>query len=461
MPNAFAYLMLLTWPLVSVLLFRRLPAGRALIASLLLAYLFLPPPPAGFDFPLLPPLTKETIPSLMIVLICLVMYRGQITLLPEGRIAKALILVFILSPFLTVLTNFDPVFWGEIGLPALQLREAVAMMLQQGLIIAPLLLARNFLRKDTDHRDLLLALFAGGMVYSLFMLVEIRLSPQINIWVYGYFQHYFEQMIRFGGFRPIVFLYHGLWVAFFALTAVLAAVALARAALGQRLVGFAVAALYLMAVLVLCKSVASIIYALALVPMVALFGQRLQLHVAVVLAFLALAYPLLKGADLVPQDAMLQMAEGIDSDRANSLRFRFDQETILLERAAEKPLFGWGTWGRNHIMDQNTGQFLTVTDGRWILVIGVLGWVGFLAEMGLLTLPVFLLWARTRGADPASLSPWIGPIALILVINVVDLIPNATITPLTWLFAGAVLGYAESMVVQRRRRVLAPLRTIL
>jgi len=360
-----------------------------------------------------------------------------------------------------VLTNFDPVFWGEIGLPALQLREAVAMMLQQGLIIAPLLLARNFLRKDTDHRDLLLALFAGGMVYSLFMLVEIRLSPQINIWVYGYFQHYFEQMIRFGGFRPIVFLYHGLWVAFFALTAVLAAVALARAALGQRLVGFAVAALYLMAVLVLCKSVASIIYALALVPMVALFGQRLQLHVAVVLAFLALAYPLLKGADLVPQDAMLQMAEGIDSDRANSLRFRFDQETILLERAAEKPLFGWGTWGRNHIMDQNTGQFLTVTDGRWILVIGVLGWVGFLAEMGLLTLPVFLLWARTRGADPASLSPWIGPIALILVINVVDLIPNATITPLTWLFAGAVLGYAESMVVQRRRRVLAPLRTIL
>lgn len=460
MPNTFAYLMLVTWPLVSVLLFRRLPVGRALIASLLLAYLFLPPPPAGFDFPLLPPLTKETIPSLVIVLVCLVMYRGQITLMPESRIGKVLVVVFVLSPLLTVLTNFEPVFWGRISLPALFLREAVALMLQQGLVIAPLLLARNFLRKDTDQRDLLLALFAGGMLYSLFMLVEIRLSPQINVWVYGYFQHLFDQMIRFGGFRPIVFLYHGLWVAFFALTAVLAAVALARASHGPRLVGFAVAAVYLLVVLVLCKSVASILYALALLPMIALFGQRLQLHVAVVLAFLALAYPLLKGADLVPQDAMLQMAERIDMDRANSLRFRFDQETILLERAAEKPLFGWGTWGRNQIMDPNNGQILTVTDGRWIILIGVLGWVGFLAEMGLLTLPVFLLWAKTRGADPGSLSPWIGPMALILVINVVDLIPNATITPLTWLFAGAVLGYAEKLVVPRRR-ALAPLRTIL
>ena len=461
MPNAFAYLMLVSWPLASILLFRRLPVGRALIASLLLAYLFLPPPPAGFDFPLLPPLTKETIPSLVIVLVCLVMYRGQMTLLPDGLIGKILVAVFILSPLFTVLTNFEPVFWGHIGLPALRLREAVALMIQQGLVIAPLLLARNFLRQESDHRDMLMALFAGGMIYSLFMLIEIRLSPQINVWVYGYFQHLFEQMIRFGGFRPIVFLYHGLWVAFFALTAVLAAVALARAAHGPRLVGFGMAAVYLLVVLVLCKSVASILYALALLPMVALFGQRLQLHVAVVLAFLALGYPLLKGADLVPQETMLHMAEQIDTDRANSLRFRFDQETILLERAAEKPLFGWGTWGRNHIMDPNTGQFLTVTDGRWIIVIGVLGWVGFLAEVGLLTLPIFLIWAKTRDADPKSLSPWIGPMALILVINVIDLIPNATITPLTWLFAGAVLGYAETVVVQRRRQMLAPLRTIL
>ena len=43
----------------------------------------------------------------------------------------------------------------------------------------------------------------------------------------GYFQHSFEQMMRAGGFRPIVFLYHGLWVAFLTATAVLAAFTLA------------------------------------------------------------------------------------------------------------------------------------------------------------------------------------------------------------------------------------------
>ena len=48
------------------------------------------------------------------------------------------------------------------------------------------------------------------------MLVEVRLSPQINTWIYGFFQHDFIQMMRYGGFRPIVFLPHGLWVAFFA-----------------------------------------------------------------------------------------------------------------------------------------------------------------------------------------------------------------------------------------------------
>ena len=215
MPNLFALLMLVLWPVIAVVLFRRLPVGRAIIASLLVAYLFLPPPPAGFDFPLLPPLTKETIPSLAMLLACLILYRDKITLLPETMVGRVLVVVFILSPMATVLTNTEPVFWGQMGLPALKLREGLSTMIQQGLLIAPFLMARNFLRNPGDQRDILRALFIGGMVYSVLMLVEIRLSPQLNIWVYGFFQHNFDQMIRFGGFRPIVFLYHGLWVSFF------------------------------------------------------------------------------------------------------------------------------------------------------------------------------------------------------------------------------------------------------
>jgi hypothetical protein len=49
----------------------------------------------------------------------------------------------------------------------------------------------------------------------------------------------------------------------------------------------------------------------------------------------------------------------------------------------------------------------------------------------------------------------VGPVALLLAINLIELIPNATLMPLTWLLAGAVLGLGEQVrqvagPVQRR-----------
>lgn len=457
MPNSFAFGMLVLWPVVSVILFRKLPIGRAIIAGLLAGYLILPPPPAGFDFPLLPALTKETIPSLVAFILCLVLYRPGMPILPTNIIARVLAIVFVVSPLGTVLTNLEPVFFGRIGLPGLRLREAVGMMAGQAILIMPFLMARHFLTKPSDQRDLLWALLIGGLAYAPLMLIEVRLSPQLNIWIYGFFQHNFEQMMRGDGFRPIVFLYHGLWVAFFAMTSVLAALALLRSEKANRRLALMAAAVFLFAVLILCKSMASILYAMAFAPMVLLLGARMQIRLAALLAFVALAYPLAKGADLVPDDRMLAFAERIDAERAYSMRFRFDNEAILLERAEQKPLFGWGIWSRHHILDENSGEIRTVTDGRWVLVIGTLGWIGFLAEFGLLALPMVLMWWRTRGGIEA-VSPLVGPLILILGINVLDLIPNATITPLTWLIAGAVLGHAEEH--QRRRKpVPAPLRT--
>jgi hypothetical protein len=459
MPNAFASLMLVLWPVISVWLFVRLTPGRALIASLLVAYLILPPPPAGFDFPLMPPLTKQTIPSFVAVLASIVIYRGRLKFLPENPVAKVLVILFIASPLFTVLTNMDPVYFGEYALPALRLREAVALMVQQALLISPMLLARNFLRTDSDLKDLLWAIFIGGMIYSLPILLEIRLSPQINIWVYGYFQHSFEQMIRQGGFRAIVFLYHGLWAAFLMMTTLLAAVTIARSDPSRRAVGWWVCAVYLLGVLVLSKSVASILYGFAFAPAIAFLTVRVQLHLAMVLVVLALAYPALKGADLVPEAQMLTAAERIDPDRANSLQFRLDNENVLFDRAMERPLFGWGSWGRNQIFN-SAGEILTTTDGRWIITIGVFGWLGFLAEFGLLTLPIFLIWRRTTGVLRGTIPPFLGGVALILAVNVLDLLPNATITPMTWLFAGALLGYSEQAQLARRARP-APLQTVL
>ncbi len=186
MPNPFAFLMLAIWPLVTVALFRRLPASRALIAALLAGYLFLPESPAVFDLPLAPPLNKHNIPALSAFVVSLWLYGKQGPFLPQSLVGKVLVLTFILSPMLTVATNGEPVFYGNIGLPGLGPKDAIALALQQFLLMLPFLMARQHLAGGGAQKDILMALMIGGLVYSIPMLIETRLSPQLNNWIYGY-----------------------------------------------------------------------------------------------------------------------------------------------------------------------------------------------------------------------------------------------------------------------------------
>ncbi len=448
MPNTLAYLMLVAWPLIAIVLYQRLPIERAVIWSILGAYLILPPL-ANFDFPLIPPFNKVSIPNLTAFGICVLMLGKRVPFLPETRVGKILILLFILSPIATVLTNSDPIWFKVGGLPGLKAHDSISAVISQVIDILPFILARRLLATEQAQREIVWALMIAGLAYSLPMLVEIRLSPQINVWVYGFFQHDFIQMMREGGFRPIVFLPHGLWVAFFALMALLSAVTLWRNAEPDKQTPLMFASAYLGVVLVLCKSMASLAYALILVPVVRFVGFRTQLRLAAAMALVALFFPLLRGADLVPINAMMTQAEAISADRAQSLGFRFNNENMLLERARERPAFGWGAWGRNRVHDPLTGKDLSVIDGRWIITIGTLGWFGYIAEFGLLAWPILMLAHRARRLGAGPPPPYAGTLALILAVNMIDMLPNATLIPFTWLMAGAVLGYAESLARAR------------
>lgn len=443
MPNLLAFFMLGFWPIVTAVLFQRLPRDRALIWTLLLGYLFLPEPPTAFDLPLLPPLYKHNIPALSALVVIALRDGLPGPLLPKSPVGRGLTLVFILSPLATAAANGDVVSFGRVYLPGLSIKDAIALVLQQFMLLIPFFLARLLLVAGASQKAVLEALMKGGLVYSVLMLIEIRLSPQLNLWVYGYYQHYFGQSVRFGGYRPVVFLYHGLWVAFFCMTAVLSSFALWHLdKTGPRL-RYAAAALYLSAVLFLAKSAGAAAMAMVGVPMVALLGRRLQVYVAFLLAIVALGYPLLKGADLIPQDQIIGAIEQLDEERAASLEFRLNNESILLEHAQERPLLGWGNWGRNQLWDPATGLIATVTDGRWIIALGMFGWVGFLAEFGLLFWPIVLMRRKTRELSDDQISPYISPLTVLLALNMLDLLPNATLTSLTFMIAGALTGYAE------------------
>lgn len=445
MPNTVASLALLAFPIFMMVLFARAQLQTAIIWSLLLGLMFLPEPPAGFDLPLMPAITKHNIPIITVFLIILYRYGLRGPLLPESKLARFLVLLFLFSPVLTTLTNTDPIVNGIVFLPGMDIKNAAAVIVNQFFLILPFLLARQFLATGGDQYTLVKAFAIAGLIYSIPMLIEIRLSPQLHRWVYGFHQHEFLQTVRFGGWRPMVFLYHGLTVAFFMLTAVVSALTLWRSTEAKTATRWLAAFVYLCAILILAKSLGAILYATLLIPLLLLFGNRQLIRGALVLALLAMSYPLLKGAGVIPEREMLELAAQIDPDRAQSLQFRFDQESELLVRANERPLFGWGIYGRNQFFDPNSGQILSVTDGRWIILIGAFGWAGYLAEFGILVLPLLMLWRLSGRPQGEKIALTAAPLCLLLAFNVVELLPNATLTPMTWLIAGALLGHAERL----------------
>lgn len=469
MPNPIAYLMLIAWPLVCLVLFRTQSVERAVVWSILGGYLLLPPL-AEFNLPLVPSMDKVSIPSVSVLVILVLSSAYKVRLWPEMPIARVLVLLLVFSAIPTVLTNPEPILFEVLSnadpilflidaLPGQSVRDIGSVLIGQVLTIVPFLIARQFLSSEAGLREILLALMVGALAYSVPSFIEIRVSPQMNVWVYGFFQHSFEQTMRAGGYRPIVFLPHGLWLALFVCTAAMAAAALARVTPRISRWKAVFGTIYLVVFLVACKSAASIAYGLVLVPFIYFAPRRWMVMLATVFALISVTYPMLRNLGVIPTDAIVAKIAEVNPNRAQSLGYRFDNEEQLLVRAAEKPAFGWSGWGRSLVRDAEDGEILTIPDGRWIIVFGSFGWLGYIAEFGLLGLPLLALGLYVVRHRDAELSPYIGPVALILGITLMDMLLNATLTPFTWLTAGAILGHAERLNPKRTRIPRHGLRT--
>lgn len=455
MPNLFAYIVLFTFPLVVVILFKRLPLQHALVWSIIAGYLLLPLQ-AGFDLPALPPLDKALIPAGCAGLMCLVASRSKpqnFEILRGQTVHWGLILLLLIGPFITVLQNGEPIIIGSTYLPAIRPYDAASMILSMVVMILPFLLGRRYLGSEEGQRILLRALALSILAYSPLILFESRMSPQLNQIVYGFFQHIWAMHVRGDGYRPLVFLNHGLWLAIAVATAFVSGLAMVRlGAAGSTRTKWMLASLYLFFVLLLCRSLGPLGLSLMAAPLILVIGRRLQFLVAAVFAATVLLFPILRGSDLVPTDKLYEFARSISEERAASLQYRLDNEELLLERAAQKPLGGWGSWGRNLVYDEE-GRQNSVTDGYWIIVIGAYGWIGYIAQFGLLTLPIILLGlARNR----LSLGLVSSCFVVIMSINLIDQIPNASVNPVVWLMAGSIMGLYQTAPLKSADAKQAP-----
>lgn len=441
---------LIFWPILTFILARAVPWQNALIASLIGGYLLLPER-GGLDLPLLPPFEKDTIPCLVLFFIALILKPNDVSTsttiaalkswAPKSAIGIILMSFVVFGALLTAVTNSDPLRFAasSVSIPGLTLYDGFSMIVTSVGMILPILLGRKYLSDTKGHQLLLLGLVVWALFYSLLALVEARLSPQMNHWVYGFFPHSWQQHVRGGsGFRPLVFLKHGLLLAIFFAMAAMAAFGMSRINTQHRL-RWLFAGAWLMMTIILSNSLGAALIAIALLPVVLLFSLQLQLLAAGLIAALVLFYPLIRGAGLVPANQIVQVVSQYNTGRALSLQFRLSHEDKLLERANERPLFGWGQRGRNRVFDE-TGRNTSVVDGAWIVTIGQRGWVGYLGEFGLLSVPLLLFALRRRRYNVGQAT---AALCLVLAANMIDMIPNSGRSPITWLIVGALLGRLE------------------
>ena len=434
------------WPFISTALFSNARLPIALLVTIIGGYLLLPTQ-TSFDLPVLPALNKHTVPALVAMIFVLIKSKPQGLratqpewpvlpgLLPRDPVVLFLFLTLFVGHLGTTLMNGDTLFYGWRVLPGLKPYDMLSAMLATMLQLMPFLLARKVLGSPEGQRLTLVVLAIAAAAYSIPIFYELRMSPQLNRIVYGFFPHDFAQHYRSWGWRPIMFLEHGLRLSLFLALAAVAAAVLSTLESGKKRTLWVFMSIWLFGMLVLSKSLGALLSATTALAVLYFLPKRLQILFAFVVTLCVLLYPIIRATNLVPYDKILEV---VTPERAHSLAYRLDSEQVLLEKANERPIFGWGGWGRSRAYD-NDGRDAAVPDGAWIIWLGLGGWMKYISIFGLLSWgSLQLFWQRGKNIDKVSVG-----LALALTVNLIDLIPNSGITPITWLLAGALCGRLE------------------
>jgi len=437
---------LFAWPIVAGVMFARMRLESAAIWSLLAGYLLLPSG-VGVDLPLLPPIDKSNVVVLSTLLFCMAKggapKRGSV-----GILLPILAAAYILAPIGASFGNSYELRIGNLSLPGYYLLDGVKGSINNFIQLGAFYIGMRYLSSGTGRLEILKAFVAAMLIYSLPMLVEARLSPQMHRWVYGFATSSFATQVRWGGYRPSVFLPQGLQLALFIAMALIAAFVLARARIRVLRLPPWAPAIYLTPILVLCKTLGAVIYAFAFGPIAIFARPSACVKIAAALLIFVCAYPALRTQSLIPVESVLGAAQNVSKDRADSFLVRISNEKLLMDKANQKPLFGWGGWGRNRVYDQWVSKDITITDGGWIIYFGAFGWFGYLGLFGMFAVSVLRLNSFVKHANDQD-AKVAAALALIVAANIIDMLPNANLTLLTFVIAGSI---ARKVVLARSTR---------
>jgi len=172
-----------------MVLFNRLPLSHAAIWSLLGGYMLLPSS-LELDAPMLPPFDKMSITAVATLFLCWI-YGSQAPRPRRSLLVYLFAVAIVISPILTSFTNSYELQTAGKSVPGFYPLTGLKFAGRNLLMLVPMYIGSRFLSTDNARSMLLRALPTAMLVYSLPMLFEVRMSPQLHRWVYGYFPHQF------------------------------------------------------------------------------------------------------------------------------------------------------------------------------------------------------------------------------------------------------------------------------
>ncbi|MBL8859741.1 MAG: O-antigen ligase domain-containing protein [Planctomycetes bacterium] len=423
-------LVIYAWFALAPFLFAWLPARRAIIAGYVLAWLFLPI--AVIDTPFVD--IDKYVATSVGVIIGLVAFAKRHVIKRRLSYWDLPIIIWSLCP---IATSFENELGFYDGFSA-----AAHRMLMWGV---PYLIARVYLSDAAGVRDVAIGIFCGGLIYVPLCLWEIRMSPQLHQQLYGYHQHSFLQTMRtIGGYRPMVFMHHGLMVGLWMASASLIGIVLWKSGALKRVAGWPIKwlAIALLVTTIMCQSVGAIVLLATGLALYAGLKRYGRVGIAA-LMFLPVLYCGLRVTGQWDGQVMVELTSTFSEERASSLEYRLVQEEFLAERAWQRPLLGWGGFNRAFPPPNASDLRPAVSDSLWIVVYGMNGLMGLASIILTILAPIYALtrrwkpegWTHPQRAPAAAL-------ALVLGMYLMDGMVNMMVNPIFMLAAGSLTGLA-------------------
>lgn len=425
--TALFHIALLGFPVLAVILFSVLPARRAVIWCTLISALFLPE--SGYGIKGLPEYSKYS--ALSAVLLASIILDGGRPLRVRPSWLDIPIVLWCLGRLATSLSNGLGAYDGL----SVSLDEVVTFGL-------PYWLGRTYFSTVDELRDLARGMVIGGLLYLPLCLYEIRFSPQLHSRVYGFMTVAFYMILRYDGFRPMVFMDSSLQVAMWMSAATVICWWLAFSGAIKRVMGVPTKwlAVALFITTLLCKARGSL--ALAIVG-IALFHATRAWRSALPLTLLLLlvaAYPALRGLGVLDAERIKSVASiAFDEQRTASLGVRLRSEDMYIDHTAQRPLLGWGGYGRGEVIVDGERS---IPDGLWVIALSRAGWIAVTSLIGLYLIPALLLIRRipARRWTSAEFAP-VAVIPVVMVLYWVDCMSNAMVTPVLVVAMGAATSW--------------------